>query len=226
MKTTGLRLLSIVSACLAFIVLAAGGAPARAESGGSPGTALSRVDQVRVAYAAYRRAGRRRGGRAAAASAGGGRFFVDFRARYALSYGHSYVAYGRLDGRGQIIESHVAGLHPAGDSSVPWMIGHFIPVPSETGPSDGDLESKYIAASYRVTMNEAEYSRMVVYIKQLQATSPLWNAILYNCNTFAGRIASHIGLQSPSVTLVYPATYINAMRDLNHGQSALSGNAS
>ena len=155
----------------------------------------------------------------------GGRYFIDFRARHALSYGHTYAAYGRLNARGEIIESHVAGLHPAGDSPVPWMIGHFIPVPSETGASDGDLEAQYIAASYRVTMDEAQYTEMVAYIKKLQATSPLWNAVLYNCNSFVADIARHMGLRAPVVTLVYPATYINALRDMNNGRSVVTSRA-
>lgn len=175
-------------------------------------------------YAGTKRYNRRYGARTAIPA--GGAYFVDFRARYALSYGHTYVAYGRLNSAGQIVESHVAGLHPAGDSSAPWMIGHLVFVPSETGPSDGDLEEKYIAASYRVTMDQARYNEMVSYIRQQQTNSPLWHAVFYNCNTFAGNIARHIGLQAPAVTLVYPAVYINAMRDMNNGRTSASAYSS
>lgn len=217
MTRNAIRLAAALSACGAACGFGPLSAPAQAQGyAGAQEYGQARI-RHRSAYGRSHRAVDR-----APASSPAGRFFVDFRARYALSYGHTYVAYGRLDSRGQIIESHVAGLHPAGDSSVPWMIGHLIFVPSETGPSDGDLEAKYIAASYRVTMDEARYDEMVSYIKQLQATSPAWNAVLYNCNTFAGRIANHVGLKAPAVTVVYPANYINAMRSMNGGRSTLS----
>src|SRR5512133_410844 len=37
------------------------------------------------------------------------RYFIDFRSRSALSYGHTFAVYGRLNAQGKIIESHVAG---------------------------------------------------------------------------------------------------------------------
>src|SRR5882672_5771657 len=44
-------------------------------------------------------------------------YFVEFRARSAASYGHLYVIYGQLNGRGEIVKSDIAGLHPAGDAN-------------------------------------------------------------------------------------------------------------
>src|SRR5258707_2798609 len=91
-------------------------------------------------------------------------YFVEFRARSAASYGHMYVLYGQVNGNKEIIKSNIAGLHPAGDrndcencSVVSWTIGHLIPVPAETGASDGDLEEKYVSARYRVMVDAAEY---------------------------------------------------------------------
>ncbi len=153
-----------------------------------------------------------------AARAPAGQYFIEFRSRYALSYGHTFAMFGRLDSRGQIASREVAGLHPAGDSPVPWMIGHVIPVQSETGPSDGDLEEKYVSARYRVVLSEAEYAKVTTHIKKLQANSPLWNAVTYNCNAFVADIAKFMGLQTPSSTLLYPPDFINKMRDLNAGR--------
>lgn len=229
--TVGTQLKSLIFVGFSIVGLAFGSAlPAAAQETATPSPMAQVADgSIPATYTAYRKrrpyASRRYGRRTYAASRTGGAYFVDFRARYALSYGHTYVAYGRLNAAGQIIESHVAGLHPAGESSTPWMIGHFVFVPSETGPSDGDLEEKYIAASYRVTMDQARYTEMVAFIQQQQATSPLWHAVFYNCNTFAGNIARHIGLAAPAVTLVYPAVYINAMRDMNKGRSSVSSAA-
>ena len=56
-------------------------------------------------------------------------YYVDFRARTAASYGHAFVWYGRSDQK----QIEVAGLHPASDSVVPYILGHVIPVLAETG---------------------------------------------------------------------------------------------
>jgi hypothetical protein len=146
-----------------------------------------------------------------------GRYFVEFRSRSALSYGHTFIVHGRMNERGPIASSQVAGLHPAGDDPTPWLIGHIIPVPSETGPSDGDLDERYVSARYRVQLSEPEYRRVTAYIKQLQASSPTWHAITYNCNAFVADIARYMGLQTPSSTLLYPADFISELRTLNSG---------
>ena len=72
------------------------------------------------------------------------RYFVEFRARNAASYGHLYVMFGKVNDRHEIIKSEVAGFFPAGDdrncvncSVYNWTIGHVLPVPSEIGASDG-----------------------------------------------------------------------------------------
>ncbi|WP_414474164.1 hypothetical protein [Microvirga sp. M2] len=155
-----------------------------------------------------------------AVQAPAGQYFIEFRSRYALSYGHTFAMFGRLDRRGQITDREVAGLHPAGDSPVPWMIGHVVPVPSETGPSDGDLEEKYVSARYRVVLSAADYERVTAFIRKLQANSPLWSATVYNCNAFVADIARYMGLKTPSSTLLYPADFINQMRNLNGDRNA------
>ena len=146
-------------------------------------------------------------------------YYVEFRARSALSYGHTFAVYGRVGtkiGAG----SYVAGLHPFTESSIPWMIGHLVPVPSETGASDGDSEDQYIIARYRILLSEAEYKKMVGTIKDMQASSPVWHAVLYNCNAFVGDIAKSLGLKVPS-HLAMPKEYINDMKALNaRGTSA------
>src|SRR2546429_7905900 len=83
-------------------------------------------------------------------------YYVDFRARTAASYGHAFVWYGRVGDR----EVEVAGLHPATESIVPYIVGHLIPVPSETGASYGDLDEEYVTANYRLFMSEPEARRV------------------------------------------------------------------
>src|SRR4051812_29269923 len=147
-----------------------------------------------------------------------GRYFIEFRSRYALSYGHTFAVFGRANARGGITSFEVAGLHPAGDDPTPWMIGHVSPVPSETGASDGDRDEKYVSARYRVMLSEPEYRKVTAYIKDLQANSPAWHAIAYNCNAFVADIARSMGLKTPSSTLLYPADFINELRTLNTGE--------
>jgi hypothetical protein len=150
------------------------------------------------------------------------RYFIDLRSRSALSYGHTFSVYGQLDAHGKIVESTVAGLHPFTESSIPWMIGHLIPVPAETGVSDGDTEDVYITASYRILLSEAEYNKVVTYIKQKSARSPVWHGLLYNCNQYVGDIAEFMGLKRPfSSVLLYPADYVNSIKELNGGRQHL-----
>jgi hypothetical protein len=152
---------------------------------------------------------------AAGGGGGGGQYFVEFRSRYAKSYGHTFVVFGRVGQR--ITARDVAGLHPhdVGEESTNWVIGHFVPVASETGASDGDTEEKYVSARYRVTMNKAQFDRVVAYIRHKQATSPTWSAELYNCNAFVADIAQFMGLKTPKSTLIYPKVFITNLRNIN-----------
>ena len=108
------------------------------------------------------------------------RYFVEFRSRYALSYGHSFVIFGRVNGAGQVVEKQVAGLHPVSYAALPYIVGHVVPVPAETGASDGDLEDEYRSASWRVMLNKAQYDKAVVSIRKVQKSSPVWNGMTYN----------------------------------------------
>jgi hypothetical protein len=148
-----------------------------------------------------------------------GLYYVDFRARTAASYGHAFVWFGRTDQR----TVDVAGLHPATDSVIPYLLGHVIPVPSETGASYGDLDEQYVTASYRVHMNEPEGKRVFAYIKRLQATSPVWNAATYNCVSFIQDIAKYMGLQVPNNHLLYPEDWVNNLKRLNRARRDIPG---
>jgi hypothetical protein len=144
-----------------------------------------------------------------------GPYYVDFRARTAASYGHAFVWYGKTSEK----EIEVAGLAPAGDT-VPYMLGHLIFVPSETGASYGDLDEQYLTASYRVYLNEADAKKVFAYIKHLQETSPLWNAATTNCTFFIGRIATFMGLKAP-FHLLKPEEYVNQLREMNGGRKTV-----
>jgi len=156
-----------------------------------------------------------------------GRYFVDFRARTAASYGHAFLWYGRLKENGKVGAIEVAGLHPASDSVVPYILGHIIPVPSETGKSYGDLDEQYLTASYRVYLTEAQARTVFAYIKQKQASSPIWQAGTVNCTGFISDVASYMGLRTPPVpTLMYPEDLVNAIKKLNGGRTEMPAFAS
>jgi hypothetical protein len=149
-------------------------------------------------------------------------YFIEFRARSAASYGHMYVLYGRVNGSDQIVQSRIAGLHPAGDANdcfncsvFNWTIGHLVPVPSETGASDGDLEEKYVTARYRVWLSAAEYKKVDAYIRKLQADNPTWNALFNNCVGFGRNIAEFMGLKMSTAFWSEPKDFVNDLREQN-----------
>ncbi|ODT07663.1 MAG: hypothetical protein ABS58_06240 [Mesorhizobium sp. SCN 65-20] len=144
------------------------------------------------------------------------RYFIEFRSRYALSYGHTYVVFGKQNKAGGMISPEVAGLHPKSMSEVPYVLGHFVPVPAETGWSDGDLEEQYRSASWRVMLTEAQYRDVVAEIRELQKTSPTWQAAIYNCNAFVAAIARTMGYKTPPVQ-IRPQEFVTKLREMNTG---------
>jgi len=141
-----------------------------------------------------------------------GPYYVDFRARTAASWGHAFVWYGKTSER----QVEVAGLTPAGDT-LAYVAGYVMWVPSETGASYGDLDPQYLTASYRVYLNEPDAKRVFAYIKQLQASSPVWNAETSNCTSFIGSIASFMGLKVP-FRWKRPEDYVNSLKAMNGGR--------
>jgi hypothetical protein len=149
-------------------------------------------------------------------------YFIEFRARSAASYGHMYVLYGRVNSHDEIVTSRIAGLHPAGDANncfncslFNWTIGHLVPVPSETGASDGDLEEKYVTARYRVWLTAAEFKKVDAYIRKLQADNPTWNALFNNCVEFGRSIAGFMGLKMPGFVWLEPKDFVDGLREEN-----------
>jgi hypothetical protein len=148
-------------------------------------------------------------------TSGSGAYYIEFRSRYAWDYGHTYIVHGRV---GEApTKASVAGLSPVGDDSTAWVIGHYVPVPAETGWTDGDLEDKYVSARYRVLMSKDQYDRVMGFVRDLQGRSHTWSAELYNCNAFVGDIAKFMGLKVPASTLIYPKVFVNHLRMINTG---------
>ena len=153
------------------------------------------------------------------------RYFVEFRARNAASYGHVYVMWGEVNARHEVIKSDIAGLFPAGDaqncancSIYNWAIGHVLPVPSEIGASDGDLEEQYVLARFRVWVDENQYKRLTAYVNERKADKGPWNAFFANCVSFGRDVANLLKLDIPpnvALGLVYPQGFVEALREAN-----------
>jgi hypothetical protein len=155
----------------------------------------------------------RQGAGAQVYTSGSGPYYIEFRSRFSWDYGHTYIVHGRV---GEApTHASVAGLSPVGDDSTAWVIGHYVPVPAETGWTDGDLEDKYVTSRYRVLMSKEKYDQVMTYVRGLQARSHTWSAELYNCNAFVADIAHEMGLKAPASTLIYPKIFINHLRMMN-----------
>jgi hypothetical protein len=152
----------------------------------------------------------------------GEQYYVEFRSRYAQSYGHAFVVFGRGPGPGKKISpNQIAGLHPATDSPIPFWVGHVIPVKSETGASEGDTDEIYVSARYRVMLSKPDYERTLAFIRNLQKSSPMWQEMIYNCNDFVADIARFVGLKTPS-TKTFPKEFITGLRELNEGRQRVA----
>ena len=148
-------------------------------------------------------------------TSGAGQYYFEFRSRQAWDYGHTFVVFGRVGEPPS--KKNVAGLSPKGDDPQMWLMGHYVPVPSDTGWTDGDLEDQYITSRYRVLVSKEQYDRTVAYIRQLQAKSTTWSVELYNCNAFVADVAKFMGLRVPSSSWIYPKVFVSNMRKINTG---------
>lgn len=143
------------------------------------------------------------------------RHFIEFRSRLSYAYGHTYMIFGRLDEHGEIIERDGAGLSPLARSAIPFILGHVIPVGSETTTSVDELNNdENVSARWRILLTEAEFVAVEGHIRELQQESIIWHAALSNCNAFAARVASFMGYGSAFVWLP-PTAFINSTRSMN-----------
>jgi hypothetical protein len=150
-------------------------------------------------------------------------YYIEFRARNAETYGHTFSIYGRVNANGKVGAFTVAGLHPVSESPVPWMIGHLMAVPSETGASDGDTDDQYVLARFHVALSAEEFKKVVAYVREHQKNSPMWHAVLYNCNAWIGDVAKFMGMDVPASPLLMPADYINGLKKLNMHKAGIIG---
>ena len=139
--------------------------------------------------------------------------YIEFRVAEIGTYGHSYVAYGRLDARGKPADAHYADLHPMGNYLI-MAVGHLLPVPANT-EWDPDVLKLPIASSYFRPLNAADYAKLQTALRRARENKqPYWNAVTNNCNHFVAELARAIGLRTPNdFQLSY--AFVPALRQLN-----------
>jgi hypothetical protein len=152
-----------------------------------------------------------------APSSGADRYYIDFRVAEIGAYGHSYVAFGRLDAGGKPANAHYADLHPMGNYLI-MAIGHLVPVPANTD-WDPDVLKLPVSSSYFRTLNAAQYKKLEAALREARANKqPYWNALTNNCNHFVAQLARAIGLRAPT-DLKLSYAFVPALRELNQSAS-------
>jgi len=145
-----------------------------------------------------------------------GGYYIEFRAARIGFYGHSYVAYGRLDRQGNAETTTYADLHPVGNYAV-MAIGHFVPVPANT-EWDPEVLDLPIAHKYRVKLNDSQYDNLLAAVKRANADTAYWNAVTNNCNHYVGQLAEAVGLRVP-MAFHLSMGFIPDLQEMNEASS-------
>ena len=152
------------------------------------------------------------------------KYFIQFRARNAKSYGHTSVITGKLRNgkipkrKGRLIKGtyKIAGLAPKSDSPAVYMLGHLLPLPASTGWTDGDDEDAYLLDSFRIDLTYAEYKQVNKLIERRKRASKFWNATVYACVHFTADIAKDIGLNTPRGFFI-ARHWVKSLKAVNRG---------
>ena len=139
-------------------------------------------------------------------------YFVDFRARMGGVFGHTYVVYGKIGGRGRILSAHAAGFYPRGQISQT-VLSVVLPMPSYVGLEPSD-RGRPPSAIYRRYLHADTYARLATTVESTARTHPPWHLLFYNCNAFTAKIARSIGLRTPP-TLELPNDFVHGLYAMN-----------
>ena len=150
--------------------------------------------------------------RASVPESRGAGYFVEFRSRPGYLFGHTYLVYGRTDGRGRRLAQKYAGAYPT-DGQRGLIVGSVIPVPSSVRGVKEDYEERP-SNIYRRKLSAAQYSRLQAVIRRVSADDKHWNLLFANCNDFAIEVADGMGMRAPP-SWVLPKDFIAGLRYLN-----------
>ena len=144
-------------------------------------------------------------------------YFVDFRARKGGVFGHTYVVYGKIDGRGRILNAHATGFYPRGEISQT-VLSAVLPMPSYIGLEPSD-RGRRPSAIYRRYLHADAYARLVTTVERMDRRRRPWHLVFNNCNAFTARIARSIGLRTPP-TLELPNAFVRRLYTMNRAADA------
>lgn len=139
-------------------------------------------------------------------------YFVDFRVRSGGVFGHTYVVYGRIDGRGRIVSPRYAGLYPAGPFSRTALLA-VLAVPGKVSADAADHRRRP-RVIYRRRLSAAAFRRLQRTVQSERRTPQAWDLLLYNCNSFTAYVARAIGLQVPP-TFEFPIDFVRDLYVMN-----------
>ena len=139
-------------------------------------------------------------------------YYVEFRARRDNVFGHSYVVLGAVDGqgRGRRLGTMGFGTATGAPSGLPAIFGSA----GRIGYTNDDIVSKPIER-FRISIDRATVHRIARTTGAMHRTWTAYWLLSRNCNTFAGAIATEVGLNVPHVDAVRPDTYVRELRRLN-----------
>ena len=144
-------------------------------------------------------------------------YYIEFRAARIGTYGHSYIAYGRLNARGEPADHHYTDRHPVGNYAL-MALGHVLPVPANT-KWDPEVLTLPISSSYRHKLTAAQYQNLVKAVRRAEAEkAPTWNALTNNCNHYVAGLARAAGLKAP-YNLQLSWEFVPTLRELNEGET-------
>jgi hypothetical protein len=146
------------------------------------------------------------------ASRGRGGYFVEFRAAEIGVYGHSYIAYGRLNRSGRPTEVHYADFHPQGGFSG-LAFGHVVPVAGSFEPERETLTLP-LTAVYRRNLSAAQHAHLLAAIAAAKEEHHVWSAEFYNCIHFIVDMAHAVDLKAPAVVQLSAPT-VKLIRAMN-----------
>src|SRR6516225_5728965 len=113
-------------------------------------------------------------------------YYVEFRVAVDGVYGHSYIAYGRLDRLGQPASATYADIHPTG-ALLRMVLGHFFSIKAATIPPNQTLGYK-TASRFRRSLAAVEYRRLKAVIVRIRAVHHSGSVLAYNCNDFVAEV--------------------------------------
>jgi hypothetical protein len=139
------------------------------------------------------------------------RYAVEFRARSGGIFGHAYIAYGRVDADGRLLNPRYAGFYPSGVlEDTPLLAVLATPSLIKSKPRD-TLRSDIV---YRREISAAMYAALPSEVRELRRDRPLWHLTFYNCNSFVADVAEWMRLRVPG-TLQLPKNFVHDLYVFN-----------